>query len=179
MADDLDTEFSRPQDVALRLHRTIRALAKAFALSELFEVVGREERDLTQGQKRYFGLFIIALWHDAMKLSPNDAVMVRVVYIFPCAVLMAENASMQVELDNALFSSVLYCFSLFYARLTYLSCVCVLPAATHRGAQEAGDILSVAHRRVSNFGFTLHSTLFFCAICLRVTRKGCAKMPRG
>lgn len=54
-----DEEFSRPQDVAIRLHRTIRALAKAFCLKELFHVVGREERDLTQGQKRYFGLFIV------------------------------------------------------------------------------------------------------------------------
>lgn len=85
-----EEDFSRPQDVAIRLHRTIRALAKAFCLKELFHgawriglssnmaifalhdhvdadarasgpspVVGREERDLTQGQKRYFGLFIV------------------------------------------------------------------------------------------------------------------------
>lgn len=31
-----EEEFSRPQDVAIRLHRTIRALAKAFCLKELF-----------------------------------------------------------------------------------------------------------------------------------------------
>ena len=84
--------------------------SQAFCLKELFEVVGREERDLTQarslvmkgrictplivggtftrgareppaayqqGQKRYFGLFIIALWHGAMRLQPSDAVMAR------------------------------------------------------------------------------------------------------